>query len=70
MFSTLMTYPLDSIRLRLAVDPNVNGMGAAVRVLVKEGGVAALYRGVGTSMIGDQHDFIPDPSNAFLVQDW
>mmetsp|Transcript_38317 Transcript_38317/g.108346 ORF Transcript_38317/g.108346 Transcript_38317/m.108346 type:complete len:376 (+) Transcript_38317:180-1307(+) len=52
MFSTVLTYPLDSIRLRLAVDPSVNGMGAAARVLVKEGGVVALYRGVGTSMLG------------------
>lgn len=52
MCSTLATYPLDSIRLRLAVDPGIKGMGAATRVLLAEGGVAALYRGVGTSMLG------------------
>eukprot|EP00951_Prasinocladus_malaysianus_P011704 scaffold86717_cov49-Prasinocladus_malaysianus.AAC.1 len=53
MVSTLATYPLDSIRLRLAVDPNVNGIGAAARVLIAEGGIGGLYRGIGTAMIGE-----------------
>jgi len=52
MCSTLVTYPLDSIRLRLAVDPSIRGMGAAARVILAEGGVVNLYRGVGTAMIG------------------
>lgn len=53
MCSTLVTYPLDSIRLRLAVDPSIRGMGAAARVILAEGGVVNLYRGVGTAMIGE-----------------
>ena len=52
MASTVVTYPLDTLRLRLAVDPNLRGMGAACKVLLAEGGVSSFYRGVGTAMIG------------------
>ena len=47
-----LTYPLDTLRLRLAVDPNLKGLGGAVRVLLREGGSASFYRGLGASMLG------------------
>ena len=47
-----LTYPLDTLRLRLAVDPKLRGLGGAVSVLIKEGSGAAFYRGLGASMLG------------------
>lgn len=47
-----VTYPLDSLRLRLAVDPAVRSIPAAVRVLAREGGAAAFYRGLGPALCG------------------
>lgn len=47
-----VTYPLDSLRLRLAVDPAVKSIPAAVRVLVREGGARAFYRGLGPALCG------------------
>lgn len=47
-----LTYPLDTLRLRLAVDPRLRGVGGAVSVLLKEGSGAAFYRGLGASMLG------------------
>lgn len=61
MVSTLATYPLDSIRLRLAVDPSIRGMAGACKALVAEGGMRAFYRGVGTSMFGET--FSPSPAS-------
>lgn len=47
-----LTYPLDTLRLRLAVDPNLRGVRGAVAVLLREGSGAAFYRGLGASMLG------------------
>lgn len=47
-----MTYPLDTLRLRLAVDPKVHTLSAACGVLYKEGGIAAFFRGLGPSLVG------------------
>ncbi|KAL4856149.1 putative envelope ADP [Chlorella vulgaris] len=52
MTATLLTYPLDTLRLRLAVDPKLRGVGGAITVLLKEGSGAAFYRGLGASMLG------------------
>ena len=48
-----LTYPLDTLRLRLAVDPALKGLGGAVKVLLREGGSASFYRGLGASMLGE-----------------
>lgn len=53
MSATLLTYPLDTLRLRLAVDPKLRGVRGAVAVLLKEGSGAAFYRGLGASMLGE-----------------
>ena len=47
-----LTHPLDTLRLRLAVDPGCKNLAAAVRVLAREGGFPAFYRGLGASMFG------------------
>ncbi|GMH43476.1 hypothetical protein BSKO_11398 [Bryopsis sp. KO-2023] len=52
MISTLATYPLDTLRLRLAVDPNVRSVRDASQVLYREGGVAAFFRGLVPAMTG------------------
>lgn len=45
-----MTYPLDTVRLRMAVDQSIRTMPQSVRILAKEGGIHAFYRGVGPAM--------------------
>lgn len=52
MTATLLTHPLDTLRLRLAVDPNSPTLMAAVRALAREGGLPAFYRGLGASLAG------------------
>lgn len=52
MTSTLLTYPLDTLRLRLAVDPSLVGMRGAVRVLMREGAGQAFFRGIGFACLG------------------
>jgi hypothetical protein len=47
-----LTYPLDTLRLRLAVDPSVVGMRGAARILMAEGSGLAFYRGIGVAMLG------------------
>ena len=49
-----LTYPLDTLRLRLAVDPSVVGMRGAARILMAEGSGLAFYRGIGVAMLGRQ----------------
>ena len=46
------TYPLDTLRMRLALDPAVKGIPHAVATLLREGGPTAFYRGMGTALIG------------------
>lgn len=52
MIATIATYPLDTVRLRMAVDASIKSMPQAIRLLSREGGVLAFYRGVGPAMIG------------------
>lgn len=47
-----ITYPLDTLRLRLAVDPAVKSIPAAVTAILREGGLRAMYRGIGPAMLG------------------
>ena len=52
MFSTILTYPLDTLRLRLAVDPSLKTIASAVLMLRREGGASAFFRGLAPAMIG------------------
>lgn len=52
MTATLVTFPLDTLRLRMAVDPKCRTMGGAVLTLLREGSGAAFYRGLGASLAG------------------
>ncbi|KAK9836298.1 hypothetical protein WJX81_003355 [Elliptochloris bilobata] len=52
MTATLVTYPLDTLRLRLAVDPAVRSLRGAALALLREGSYAAFFRGLGASMLG------------------
>lgn len=47
-----LTHPLDTLRLRIAVDPKCRNLMGAVAILAKEGGIPAFYRGLGASMAG------------------
>lgn len=52
MTSTLVTYPLDVLRLRLAVDPVCKSMIQVASTMLREEGVSSFYRGLGPSLIG------------------
>ena len=52
MVSTLATYPLDTLRMRLALDPSLRSIPRAVATLMREGGATAFYRGLGPAMLG------------------
>ncbi|GJZ12027.1 probable envelope ADP,ATP carrier protein, chloroplastic [Tanacetum coccineum] len=52
MTSTFVTYPLDVIRLHLAVDPAYQTMTDACLKMLKEEGLGSFYRGLGPSLIG------------------
>lgn len=52
MTSTFVTYPLDVLRLRLAVDPGYKTMSEVALNMLKEEGVASFYNGLGPSLIG------------------
>ncbi|BDA48379.1 probable envelope ADP,ATP carrier protein, chloroplastic [Coccomyxa sp. Obi] len=52
MTATLATYPLDTLRLRLAVDPASRSVAGAARALMREGSHRAFFRGLGASMMG------------------
>lgn len=47
-----VTYPLDTLRLRLAVDPNIKTVASGTAALYREGGLAAFFRGVGPASMG------------------
>ena len=47
-----MTYPLDTLRLRLAVDPAARSLRGAALALLREGSYPAFFRGLGASMLG------------------
>ena len=46
------TYPLDTLRLRLAVDPASRTISGAARALMREGSHGAFFRGLSASMFG------------------
>ena len=48
-----VTYPLDTLRLRLAVDPAARSLRGAALALLREGSYAAFFRGLGASMLGE-----------------
>ncbi|XP_071738483.1 probable envelope ADP,ATP carrier protein, chloroplastic [Rutidosis leptorrhynchoides] len=50
--STFVTYPLDVLRLRLAVDPGYLTMTDVFVKMLKEEGMGSFYRGLGPSLIG------------------
>ena len=54
MVATLATHPLDTLRLRMAVDPAATSLPAAVKLLIASegGGLRAFYRGLGASVAG------------------
>ncbi|KAK3163505.1 hypothetical protein QOZ80_1AG0004560 [Eleusine coracana subsp. coracana] len=51
MTSTLVTYPLDVLRLRLAVQSGHNTMSQVALNMLREEGLASFYRGLGPSLI-------------------
>lgn len=52
IISTTVTYPLDIIRLRLAVDPNVTSIGQAFTSILAKEGPGAFYKGLVASWAG------------------
>eukprot|EP00252_Welwitschia_mirabilis_P001519 TRINITY_DN11382_c0_g1_i2.p1 TRINITY_DN11382_c0_g1~~TRINITY_DN11382_c0_g1_i2.p1 ORF type:complete len:364 (-),score=74.09 TRINITY_DN11382_c0_g1_i2:403-1494(-) len=52
MTSTLVTYPLDVLRLRLAVDPACKSMSQVAINMLREEGIASFYKGLGPSLLG------------------
>ncbi|KAJ7961244.1 Mitochondrial carrier protein [Quillaja saponaria] len=52
MTSTFITYPLDVLRLRLAVEPGYRTMSEVALNMLREEGVASFYYGLGPSLIG------------------
>lgn len=52
MTSTLITYPLDVLRLRLAVDPASKSMLQVASTMLREEGLTSFYRGLGPSLLG------------------
>lgn len=52
MTSTLVTYPLDVLRLRLAVDSGHRTMSEIALNMLREEGISSFYSGLGPSLIG------------------
>ncbi|XP_010923043.1 probable envelope ADP,ATP carrier protein, chloroplastic [Elaeis guineensis] len=52
MTSTLITYPLDVLRLRLAVEPGCRTMSQVAVNMLREEGMASFYNGLGPSLLG------------------
>lgn len=51
MTSTLVTYPLDVLRLRMALETSNKGIAAVAMTMVREEGFRSLYRGLGPSLV-------------------
>ena len=49
-----VTYPLDTLRLRIAVDPQMRSIRGASLALLKEGSYNAFFRGLGASLVGEK----------------
>ncbi|CAL1378780.1 unnamed protein product [Linum trigynum] len=52
MTSTFVTYPLDVLRLRLAVETGHRTMSEIALIMLREEGVASFYYGLGPSLLG------------------
>ncbi|XP_022767718.1 probable envelope ADP,ATP carrier protein, chloroplastic [Durio zibethinus] len=52
MTSTFITYPLDVLRLRLAVEPGYRTISEVALTMLREEGFASFYYGLGPSLIG------------------
>ncbi|GMH29125.1 hypothetical protein Nepgr_030968 [Nepenthes gracilis] len=52
MTSTFVTYPLDVLRLRLAVEPGCRTMSEMALSMLREEGISSFYNGLGPSLIG------------------
>ncbi|KAM7526476.1 hypothetical protein LguiA_016378 [Lonicera macranthoides] len=52
MTSTFVTYPLDVLRLRLAVEPGYRTMTEVALNMLREEGIASFYNGLGASLVG------------------
>ncbi|KAJ8898964.1 hypothetical protein K2173_008465 [Erythroxylum novogranatense] len=52
MTSTFVTYPLDVLRLRLAVEPGYRTMSEIALNMLREEGIASFYYGLGPSLLG------------------
>lgn len=52
MTSTLVTYPLDVLRLRLAVEPGRKTMSQVALNMLRDEGIASFFSGLGPSLIG------------------
>ncbi|KAF8394927.1 hypothetical protein HHK36_018866 [Tetracentron sinense] len=52
MTSTLVTYPLDVLRLRLAVEPGCRTMSEVALNMLRDEGIASFYNGLGPSLLG------------------
>ncbi|XP_077222732.1 thylakoid ATP/ADP carrier isoform X2 [Tasmannia lanceolata] len=52
MTSTLVTYPLDVLRLRLAVEPGCKTMSEVALNMLRDEGIASFYSGLGPSLLG------------------
>ncbi|GKV06017.1 hypothetical protein SLEP1_g17954 [Rubroshorea leprosula] len=52
MASTFVTYPLDVLRLRLAVEPGYRTMSEVALNMLREEGVGSFYYGLGPSLLG------------------
>lgn len=50
--ATLGTYPLDTIRMRMAVDPMAKSIPQTVQLLARDGGAKSFYRGVFPTLAG------------------
>ncbi|KDO47700.1 hypothetical protein CISIN_1g039878mg, partial [Citrus sinensis] len=52
MTSTFVTYPLDVLRLRLAVEPGYQTMSQVALNMLREEGFSSFYHGLGPALIG------------------
>ena len=52
MFSSWVTYPLDVMRLRLAVDSNVKNGVQVLQKMIREEGYGAFYKGLVPTLVG------------------
>ncbi len=50
--ATQVTYPLDIIRFRMAVDPTLNTIPQVVRAVIRDEGLGAFYKGLVPSCLG------------------